>query len=152
MKATPGKALNLTAVVAPTPKDAAKYYPAVYWLSLIHVPEKSEFPMRATAMPPFKRESAGPGPAVPNAITPIAQREGAPEASRQAVVNDEALAIKPIENQEQWIDVMKQGCQQCHQLGDELTRNLTTWRTINSSRPRKPGRRVSTSARPERTA
>ena len=124
VKATPGKALNLTAVVAPTPKDAAKYYPAVYWLSLVHVPEKSEFPMRATAMPPFKKESAGPGPAAPNAITPIAQREGAPEASRQAVANDEALAIKPIQNQEQWIDVMKQGCQQCHQLGDELTRNL----------------------------
>jgi len=29
VQAMPGKALNLTAVIAPTPKDAAKYYPAV---------------------------------------------------------------------------------------------------------------------------
>src|ERR1700686_825142 len=66
VQATPGKQLNLTAVVAPTPKDAAKYYPAVYWLSLIHVPEKSEFPMKATAMPPYKKaESAGAGAAAP---------------------------------------------------------------------------------------
>ena len=56
---TPGKPLNLTAVIAPTPKEAAKYYPAVYWLSLIQVPAKSEFPMKPTPMPPFKGETAG---------------------------------------------------------------------------------------------
>src|SRR5256712_13709745 len=32
-KATPGKTLNLTAVVAPDPKAAAQYYPAGYWFS-----------------------------------------------------------------------------------------------------------------------
>jgi hypothetical protein len=40
----PGRTLNLTAVVAPTPKAAAEYYPAGYWFSLLKVPEKSEFP------------------------------------------------------------------------------------------------------------
>ena len=40
----PGKTLNLTAVPAPTPKDAAQYYPAGYWLSLLEVPPESEFP------------------------------------------------------------------------------------------------------------
>jgi hypothetical protein len=40
----PGKQLNLTAVPAPNPKAAAEYYPAGYWLSLLKVPEKSEFP------------------------------------------------------------------------------------------------------------
>jgi hypothetical protein len=40
----PGKALNLTAVVAPDEKAAAQYYPAGYWFSLIKVPDKSEFP------------------------------------------------------------------------------------------------------------
>jgi hypothetical protein len=40
----PGKNLNLTAVPAPNPKAAAEYYPAGYWLSLLKVPEKSEFP------------------------------------------------------------------------------------------------------------
>ena len=39
----PGKRLNLTAVAAATPRAAAEYYPAGYWFSLIHVPDKSEF-------------------------------------------------------------------------------------------------------------
>ncbi len=41
---TPGKTLNLTALIAPSPRAAAQYYPAGYWLSLIHVPPKSDFP------------------------------------------------------------------------------------------------------------
>jgi hypothetical protein len=40
----PGATLNLTAVVAPTPKAAAEYYPAGYWYSLMKVPAASEFP------------------------------------------------------------------------------------------------------------
>ena len=43
-QAAPGKTLNLTAVPAPSPKEAAQYYPAGYWLSLIKVPDKNEFP------------------------------------------------------------------------------------------------------------
>jgi hypothetical protein len=43
-KAQPGKSLNLTAVPAPDARAAAEYYPAGYWLSLLKVPEKSEFP------------------------------------------------------------------------------------------------------------
>src|SRR5262245_44604896 len=31
VRATPGKTLNLTAVVAPDPRAAAQYYPANYW-------------------------------------------------------------------------------------------------------------------------
>ena len=31
-------------MVAPNPRAAAQYYPAGYWLSLISVPDKSEFP------------------------------------------------------------------------------------------------------------
>ena len=42
--ATPGKAINLTAVVAPDARAAAQYYPAGYWFSLMKVPDKSEFP------------------------------------------------------------------------------------------------------------
>jgi hypothetical protein len=44
VQATPGKLLNLTAVAAPDPRAAAQYYPAGYWLSLMRVPDKSEFP------------------------------------------------------------------------------------------------------------
>jgi hypothetical protein len=44
VKTTPGKILNLTAVVAPNPRAAAQYYPAGYWFSLLRPPDKSEFP------------------------------------------------------------------------------------------------------------
>ena len=40
----PGAILNLTAVVAPDAAAAAQYYPAAYWLSLLHPPSESEFP------------------------------------------------------------------------------------------------------------
>src|ERR1700752_457448 len=40
----PGKIVNLTAVPAPTEAAAAEYYPPIYWLSMLQVPEKSEFP------------------------------------------------------------------------------------------------------------
>ncbi len=41
---TPGRIVNLTAVLAPNARAAAEYYPAIYWFSLLHVPDKSEFP------------------------------------------------------------------------------------------------------------
>src|SRR5262249_36557465 len=47
VQATPGKNLNLTAVVAPDPRAAAQIYPAGFWFSMIRVPEKSEFPGNA---------------------------------------------------------------------------------------------------------
>jgi hypothetical protein len=36
--------LDLTAVIASTPQDAAKIYPGNYWLSLLQPPAKNEFP------------------------------------------------------------------------------------------------------------
>ncbi len=42
--AAPGTSLDLTAVAAPDDRAAARYYPAGHWLSLLHVPEESEFP------------------------------------------------------------------------------------------------------------
>src|SRR5579863_1915686 len=44
VKAAPGKMLNLTAVIASDPREAAQYYPAAYWYSLLHMPPKSDFP------------------------------------------------------------------------------------------------------------
>src|SRR5712692_8158555 len=44
VKATPGKTLDLKAVVAPDKKTAIEYYPALYWFSLLQVPPKSDFP------------------------------------------------------------------------------------------------------------
>ena len=44
VRATPGKILNLKAVVAPTAAAAAEYYPAIYWYSMLKIPDMSEFP------------------------------------------------------------------------------------------------------------
>ena len=43
VKGTPGKSLNLKAVVAPNDATAAKYYPAIYWYSMLKIPATSEF-------------------------------------------------------------------------------------------------------------
>ena len=43
VKATPGKILNLKAVVAPNEATAAQYYPAIYWYSMLKIPDASEF-------------------------------------------------------------------------------------------------------------
>ena len=36
--------MNLTAIIAPNAAAAAQYYPAIYWYSLLQLPDKSEFP------------------------------------------------------------------------------------------------------------
>ena len=42
--AQPGQHLDLTAVVAPSLAEAAQYYPAAYWYSMVKIPDKSLFP------------------------------------------------------------------------------------------------------------
>ncbi len=44
VKAAPGKLLNLKAVIAPNDAAAAEYYPAIYWYSMLKIPDKSLFP------------------------------------------------------------------------------------------------------------
>src|SRR5215470_10804943 len=44
VQAAPGRTLDLNAMVAPSPAAAAEYYPAVYWYSMLRVPDKSAFP------------------------------------------------------------------------------------------------------------
>src|SRR4029077_12439642 len=44
VQSTPGKTLDLTAVAAPNAAAAAKYYPGVYWYSMLAIPDKKEFP------------------------------------------------------------------------------------------------------------
>ncbi len=42
----PGKIVNVAAKMAPTPADAAKYYPAIYWYSMLKVPTAAEMANR----------------------------------------------------------------------------------------------------------
>src|SRR5580658_7619692 len=56
----PGKIVNITAVPAPNEAAAAEYYPAIYWFSMLHIPEKSKFPGTGTnangnGMPTFMK-------------------------------------------------------------------------------------------------
>ena len=44
VQTAPGKIVNLRAAVASSPAAAAEYYPAIYWYSMLKVPDKSEFP------------------------------------------------------------------------------------------------------------
>jgi hypothetical protein len=41
----PGKTLDLKAVPAPNAKEAANFYPAIYWFAMLKVPAKNEFPL-----------------------------------------------------------------------------------------------------------
>src|SRR5260370_717266 len=43
VESEPGKQLNLTAVVAPSAAAAAQYYPAIYWWSMLKIPDASKF-------------------------------------------------------------------------------------------------------------
>ena len=90
-----GKSLALTAVVAPDPRAAAHYYPPNYWLSMVKIPPKDAFPMKAS--------------------------EGG----------------KMIATQGNYIDTIKSGCQSCHILGDQITRdmpmNLGTFPSTNAA-------------------
>jgi hypothetical protein len=50
---TPGKIVNLTAVPAPNAAAAVQYYPAIYWYSMLNIPDQSQFsgPHRDENMP-----------------------------------------------------------------------------------------------------
>jgi hypothetical protein len=43
VESEPGKQLNLTAVIAPSAAAAAQYYPAIYWWSMLKIPDASRF-------------------------------------------------------------------------------------------------------------
>ncbi len=44
VRTTAGRALDLTASIAPSPAASAEYYPAGYWWAMLQVPGKNEFP------------------------------------------------------------------------------------------------------------
>ncbi len=80
----PGHGLNLSATIAPTPAAAAKYYPGVYWYSMLHIPATDQFPGtgdKGNGIPPF------------------------------------------MQNQGNWVDLVKNTCQSCHALGSDNLRS-----------------------------
>src|ERR1700746_1161090 len=51
----PGKQLNLRAVAAPNEAEAAKYYPAIYWYSMLKIPDASQFGGKGDLPPNVKQ-------------------------------------------------------------------------------------------------
>jgi hypothetical protein len=49
VQSTPGKSLDLKAVVAPSASAAAEYYPPIYWYSMLKIPRRGEFPVGRVA-------------------------------------------------------------------------------------------------------
>ncbi len=57
VKSEPGKQLNLTAVPAPDEKAAAQYYPAIYWYSMLKIPDASQFGTKTGDIPEKVKQS-----------------------------------------------------------------------------------------------
>src|SRR3982074_814396 len=53
----PGKQLNLRAVAAPNEAEAAKYYPAIYWYSMLKIPDASQFGKKDGDIPDKVKQS-----------------------------------------------------------------------------------------------
>ena len=59
VSSTPGKLVDLTAIVAPNEAAAAEYYPPIYWFSMLAIPDKSQFPGgEGSGMPPAMKTQA----------------------------------------------------------------------------------------------
>src|ERR1700704_488909 len=53
----PGKQLDLKATPAPNEAEAAKYYPAIYWYSMLKIPDASEFGKKDNDIPDKVKQS-----------------------------------------------------------------------------------------------
>jgi hypothetical protein len=99
VKSAPGQRLTLQATTAATPQEAAKIYPANYWLSLYEPPKAEDLPLHDGEE---------------RTTTAIA---GADEES------GESSGVFP--SRPHWIGSVKLNCMLCHQLGQEITRLWT---------------------------
>ena len=128
--ATPGKTLALTAVIAPDARAAAQYYPANYWYSLLKIPPKSAFPMK---IPPPPSED-GPERFIdcrggdPNclALSNSGKIPSPPHVSPAGLSIDDVRDGQEVSNQGEYIFNIKRGCEDCHQMGNKVTREIPT--------------------------
>ena len=86
LKTSPGTVRDLTAVAAPDARAAAEYYPAGYWLSLLHVPEDHEFPGTGDEGNLYLPEHPEPGPA--SKTREVGELHGLPSARHHGYQDD----------------------------------------------------------------
>jgi streptogramin lyase len=97
-----GQQVTLQVQNARTPQEAAKIYPANYWLSLYQPPPAEELPLVDSE-----------GVATPARADADEQDEESSEAARA------------YPGREHWVGQVKLGCMLCHQMGQEITRLWT---------------------------
>src|SRR5688572_13761331 len=101
VKAGRGERVTLHVEDARTPQEAARIYPANYWLSLYQPPAAN--------------------------VLPLADSEGVAAPVSHAGERDEETgeAARRYPGREHWVGQMKLGCMLCHQMGQEITRLWT---------------------------
>src|SRR6202142_2038348 len=128
INATPGKTLALTALIAPDARAAAQYYPANYWYSLLKIPPKSAFPMKIPPPPP----EDGPerfidcrgGDANCLAMANSGKVPSPPHVSPAGLSIQDVRNGQEVSNQAEYIFNVKRGCEDCHQMGNKVTREI----------------------------
>ena len=128
VNAAPGTSLALTAVVAPTAVAAAQYYPPNYWYSLLQIPPKSAFPMKIPPPPPgdgverfidcrggnrecLAAANSGKVPSPPHVTPPGLSLEDVRQGQE-------------VSNQAEYVFNVKRMCEDCHQMGNKITREI----------------------------
>ena len=101
--AAPGEQLSLTVEDARHPQEAAKIYPANYWLSLYEPPADNTLPLVGN-----RDDRAG----------SVALGEGKAEERDEESIQ----AAGAFPTREHWIGQMKLSCMLCHQMGQEISR------------------------------
>jgi streptogramin lyase len=99
IKAARGERVTLQVDSARTPQEAARIYPANYWLSMYQPPPANVLPLV---------DSEGP------ATAPVSRAEEQDEETGEAA--------RRYPGREHWVGQMKLGCMLCHQMGQEISR------------------------------
>ena len=101
--AAPGERLALAIEDARTPQEAAKIYPANYWLSLYEAPPDDVLPLVGN---------------VPNLDSSVDEGQGQSEELDE----ESSLAAGAYPAAEHWLGQMKLNCMLCHQMGQQISR------------------------------
>ncbi len=102
VQATPGEQLALTVDNAGTPQEAAKIYPANYWLSLYEPPPGDLLPL-------VGNERRAPA-------------DGGGQGDTAELDEESSVAAGAFPTREHWLGQMKLSCMLCHQMGQEISR------------------------------
>ena len=126
--ATPGQSLALDAVIAPDARAAAQYYPGNYWYSLLKIPPKSAFPMKIPPPPAADGverfiDCRGNDPAC-LAEANSGKIPSPPHVSPAGLSAEEVRNGLEVSNQAEFIFDVKRGCEDCHQMGNKVTREI----------------------------